>query len=289
MKAALANGANFWNGGEMYGDSNNNSLHLLNRYFKKNPQDASKVILSIKSSPRLPETRTPSGIEASIQRSVDDCIQVLDGTKSIDIFQFARVDHSIPIETTMSALSKCVKEGKIGGIGLSEVQADTIQRAHKVHPLAAVEVELSLWSRDIFKNGVAGTCAELGIPIIAYSPLGHGFLAGQFREPEDIPRGDMRRGLARFQPGAFEVNMRLLTEVKALADEKGCSPAQLAISWVKSFSERCGYPAILPIPGATTAQRVEENCKTIILTAEDMERIRSVLDGLEIVGGRYWW
>ncbi|KAH8805320.1 putative pyridoxal reductase [Xylogone sp. PMI_703] len=279
LRTALSQGANFWNGGDLYGTPTNNSLHLLNRYFTKYPEDASKVVLSIKVG--------ASGSRQGIQSSLDRCLDTLNGVKSIDVFQLARITNGPALETTIQSLAKLVEDGKVGGIGLSEVDASTIRRAHKVHPIAAVEVELSLWSRDILTNGVFTTCKELGIPIVAYSPLGHGFLTGQIKKPSDIPAGDIRGHLARFQPGAFDQNMELVREVQKLASQKNCTAAQIAISWIKYFSEREGNPLVLPIPGATTSDRVIENSKHIELTLADLETLNSIFSQTKIVGGRY--
>lgn len=175
MRTALSEGAAFWNGGELYGVPQRNSLHLLAEYFTKYPEDASKVVLSIKGG-TLPGSLMPDGGRENTRRSIDECLRVLDGKKFLDLFECARVDPNVPIEETISYIAEYVKEGKIGGISLSEVSANSIRRAHKVHPISAVEVELSLWQTEILENGVAETCAELGIPIVAYSPLGRGFL-----------------------------------------------------------------------------------------------------------------
>jgi pyridoxine 4-dehydrogenase len=165
MKAALAAGCNFWNAGEFYGTPEFNSLTLLNKYFTKYPEDASKVVLSIKGGLK---DMHPDGSPEGIKRSVENCLRLLDGKKSIDVFECARVDKSTPIETTMKALEEYVKAGKIGGIALSEVSAATVQRAAKVTKIVAVEVELSLWSLDILNNGVAKACAEHDVPVVAY-------------------------------------------------------------------------------------------------------------------------
>lgn len=175
MRTALSLGANNWNGGELYGSPERNSLHLLNEYFTKYPEDADKIVLSIKGGLAAGEMR-PDGSKKNIQRSIDECLRVLDGKKSLDLFECARVDLGTPYEDTIGYIAEYVKAGKLGGISLSEVGADTIRKAHGVHPVSAVEVEFSLWATDILENGVAETCAELGIPIIAYSPLGRGFL-----------------------------------------------------------------------------------------------------------------
>jgi pyridoxine 4-dehydrogenase len=178
MRAALESGSYFWNGGEVYGTTEHNSLHLLHEYFVKYPEDAPKVVLSIKGG------YTPGGIlggqvdgsPANVKRSIDECLRVLDGKKFLDLFECARVDPKVPIETTVAAINEYVLAGKIGGISLSEVSEKTVRRAAKVAKIAAVEVEFSLWATDILDNGIAKACAELDIPIIAYSPLGRGFL-----------------------------------------------------------------------------------------------------------------
>jgi pyridoxine 4-dehydrogenase len=182
MRSSLDAGANAWNGGEFYGSPQRNSLHLLNEYFTKYPEDAEKVVLNIKGGYTAGGMADPNGrIDGSpenIRRSIDECLRLLDGKKSLDLFECARVDRSVPIETSIGAINEYVKAGKIGGISLSEVGAETIRRAAKVAKISAVEVELSLWSTDILENGVAAACAELGIPIFAYSPIGRGFLVG---------------------------------------------------------------------------------------------------------------
>lgn len=175
MRQAIKAGATNWNGGELYGTPEHNSLHLLNKYFTQYPEDSEKVVLSIKGG-LIPGQMAPGGDRTNVRRSIDECLKVLDGKKFLNIFQCARVDPKVPIEDTVSYIAEYVKEGKIGGIGLSEVGPKTIRRAHAVHPIAAVEVEFSLWATDILDNGTAKTCGELGIPIIAYAPLGRGFL-----------------------------------------------------------------------------------------------------------------
>jgi pyridoxine 4-dehydrogenase len=244
MKASLAIGCNFWNSGEFYGTPEYNSLHLLERYFTKYPEDAPKVVLSIKGGFK---GMVPDGSPENVRNSVENCLNLLKGKKSIDIFECARVDKNVPIETTMKALEELVKEGKIGGIALSEVGPATIERAANATKIVAVEVELSLFSTDVLSNGVAKVCAEHNIPIVAYSPLSRGFLTGEIKKPDDIPEGDFRRTIPRFQPGNFDTNMEIVREVEKLAKQKGCTPAQIAISWVKSQSKRVSplhYPPL---------------------------------------------
>jgi pyridoxine 4-dehydrogenase len=286
MRASLGTGANFWNGGDFYGTPERNSLHLLNEYFTKYPEDAEKVVLSIKGGIVPGEMRMNCSPE-NVRRSVDECIRLLDGRKSVDIFECARVDPNIPIEETIRSLAELVKEGKINGIGLSETSAETIRRAHKVHPIAAVEVELSLWATDILWNGIATTCGELGIPIVAYSPLAKGALTGLINTIADIPEGDPRKHLPKFQDDVMAANMRVTHEVEKLAEKKGVTKAQVAIGWVKALSGRNGMPTIIPIPGAITVERVLENGRDVVLTQDEMEEIEGILKNNEVKGARY--
>ena len=229
----------------------------------------------------------PDGSEEGVRRSVDNCLKVLDGKKKLDLFECARVDPNTPIETTIAALAKYVEAGKLGGISLSEVKADTIRRAAKIHPISAVEVEVSLWQTNMLDNGVASTCAELGIPIIAYSPLGRGFLTGQIKKPEDIPEGDFRKFSPRFQPDVFHKNLELVKELEKVAEKKKCTPAQLALAWVRQLSEKPGMPTFIPIPGARTEDRVNENMGIVKLDQQDLAEIDKILSEAVVIGTRY--
>jgi len=292
MKTAINNGATFWNSGEFYGLAPNHTanLQLINRYFTKYPEDSGKVVLSVKGGveqgPGGPILR---GDREGVQHSVDNVLRILDGKVKLGIFECARVDTSVPLEETISTLAEYVRAGKIGGIGLSEAGPKTIRKAHSIHPIAAVEVEVSLWATEIFTpGGVADTCAELGIPIAAYSPLGKGFLTGAIKSPDDIPQGDGRRHFDRFQPGNFEKNLVLVDKLSAISKRTGCTNAQLALAWVRQVGNAPGKPVIIPIPGATTVVRAEENFGACVeLTEGEMEEISKILEGMEIVGGRY--
>jgi pyridoxine 4-dehydrogenase len=296
MTAALAQGANFWNGGELYGSPERNSCHLLAEYFEKYPEQADTIVLSIKGGLKKGQL-IPDGSEENVRRSVEDCLRELKGRKSIDIFQCARVDPDVAIEDTISYLAKLVKEGKIGAIGLSEVSAKTIERAAKVHPIAAVEVELSLWATDILRNGVAETCARLDIPTVAYSPLMRGALTDDMiKRNADIPADDMRKYLPKFQDDVLTQNNKLTEEVERLAKRKGVTKAQVAIAWVKGLSGRTvpdgkggevKLGMIIPIPGATTRERVEENTKDVALTDEEMKEIAEIVKANPVKGERY--
>ncbi|KAF2745449.1 Aldo/keto reductase [Sporormia fimetaria CBS 119925] len=286
MKTALSLGSNAWNGGELYGSPERNSLHLLNEYFTKYPEDADKVVLSIKGGTK-PGQLIPDGSKENVRRSIDECLNVLDGKKFLDLFECARVDPKVPIEETISYIAEYVKAGKLGGISLSEVGPDTIRRAHKVYPISAVEIELSLWVPDPLENGIVATCAELDIPIIAYSPLGRGFLTGRWRSFDDLPKNDYLRHLPRFQPDVFDENLKLVHAVEEIASKKGVVPVQIAMGWVLAQSKRKGNGDIIPIPGATTSDRIKENLKPAKLTEEDLAALDDILKKFPAVGHRY--
>lgn len=285
MKAAYEHGAVFWNGGEFYGTPDYNSMHLVAEYFTEYPDEAENVVLSIKGC--LKWNMQPDGSREEVRRSVDNVLRLLDGKKTLDIFEYSRVDRNVPIETTIEALAEYVREGKIKGISLSEVKAETIRRAHKVHPISAVEMEFSLWATEILENGVASTCAELGIPIVAYSPLGRGFLTGEIKSPDDLPNDDYRKTLPRFQPDVFGKNIEMVVKLQKLAEKQGCTPAQLALAWVEHMSGKNGLPQIIPIPGAITDKRVIENVQHIQLSESYLDEIDEILKTSEVIGGRY--
>ncbi|RAH66509.1 aldo/keto reductase family protein [Aspergillus aculeatinus CBS 121060] len=287
MRTALKNGCNFWNGGEFYGPVEYNSLVLLEQYFEKYPEDADKVVLSIKGGMNL-KTFKADGSPEGTRRTLDDCAAQLKGRKTIDLFEFARRDQTVPIETTFGVMNKeYIETGKLGGISLSEVRAETIHEAVKHGKVEAVEVELSLFSTEPLENGVAAACAQYGIPIVAYSPIGRGMLTGQFKKFDDLPADSMLRHYPRFQPGNFEINLQLVHQVEAMAHKKGCTPAQLAINWTRALSRRPGMPTIIPIPGATTAERVEENSKLVDITDEEMAELDATLAKFTTAGDRY--
>ncbi|KAG4032480.1 hypothetical protein MFRU_007g03810 [Monilinia fructicola] len=287
LKAALESGCNFWNGGQFYGTPEYNSLTICEAYFTKYPEDAEKVVLSVKGGIDL-ERFVPDGSPEGVRKSVDTCLKLLGGKKKLDIFECARVDRSTPIETTMKVLEEeYVKTGKIGGISLSECSAETVQRAAKVTKIVACEVELSLTTTDIFQNGVAKACAEHDILVVAYSPLGRGLLTGAIQKPEDIPEGDHRADYPRFQKEHFENNKKLLDAVTRLGKEKNSTLAQIAINWIKAISKKNGNPEIIPIPGATKVDRILENTKEVSLSDNDLAEIDSILKQFPISGHRY--
>ncbi|KAJ5610692.1 hypothetical protein N7510_007411 [Penicillium lagena] len=287
LKAALAAGVNVWNGADFYGTSDNNSLHLVNRYFTAYPEDADKVVLTIKSGIVDMRTFTMDCSPAGVRNFVDRANAILDGKKKIDLFGCGRVDKNVPIEETVGALAELVREGKIGGIQLSEVSAATIRRAAKVAKIDMVEAEISLWATDVFENGVAEACAELNIAMVAHTPLGAGMLTGQIKSLDDMPANDYHRFFPRFQPGNFDTNLKLVEKLKQLAEKKQCTAAQLALCWVKAQSSRPGMPFIIPVFGARAEARVAENATHIDLSSADLEDIKAILDSFPVAGGRY--
>ncbi|KAB2572032.1 Pyridoxal reductase [Lasiodiplodia theobromae] len=285
MRAALSNGCNLWNGAEFYGTPERNSLTLLRQYYDKYPEDADKVVLSVKGclGPDHSLDCSPEGV----RKSVTNCLDMLGERGKIAMFAPGRRDPKVPLQQTLRELDRFVQEGKIGGVALSEVSAKTIEQAAQITKIAAVEIELSLWQTDPLHNGITKVCKELGIPIMAYSPMGNGMLTGHIKSASDIPEGDIRRLLPRFKPENFEVNVKLVRALEKIAKRKNCTAAQLAISWVVTLSKRPDMPVIIPIPGATKAARLEENSRIFELTEEELQEIDEVLANHSIVGDRY--
>uniref|UniRef100_UPI00334356CA NADP-dependent oxidoreductase domain-containing protein n=1 Tax=Lipomyces chichibuensis TaxID=1546026 RepID=UPI00334356CA len=280
MKRAIEHGATFFNGGEFYGmPVPTLNLDLINRFFTKYPEYADKVVLSIKGGVDL-KIFAPNGSPEFVRESVENIIKHLGTAKKLDLFECARVDRNVPIETTVAALGELVKEGLIGGISLSEVKPETIRRAAAVHKISAVEIEYSLWSTEARDLGVLSTSAELGIPVIAYSPLGRGFLTGQIRSRKDFNEDDYRLHFERYSEENFAVNLQLVDEITKLAQKKGIKPSQLAISWIKKHEDVIPGLHIIPIPGNLAL--VEP------LTDDEFAEIGAILDKIEIKGGRYF-
>lgn len=285
LNTALADGVSFWNSGDFYGRPNpEDNILLLAKYFKDHPEAASKVYLSVKGGVE-PTTWMTDGSPESIERSLNTIHKVLGAVKPLDMFTLARLG-STPIEEVMAVMKKGVENGLVKDICLSEVSADSIRRAHKVHPVSAVEIEFSLFSREAESNGVFDACKELGIPIISYSPLGKGLLTGTVSLNE-LPENDMRRHFDRFQPEHFDTNQVLVQKVSQLAKKKNATPGQIALSWIRTLSGTGKYPVIIPIPGSTNPKRVHENSTHINLTQEDMNEINQYLSGFKTSGYRY--
>lgn len=283
LRSAVASGVYLWNGADYYGSPESNSIHLMKRYFTEYPEDAEKVVFTLKTGMVDRRTLQMNCSPAALRKSYDTAASILGDTKRIDIFGIARVDKQVPIEDTVEALDLMRKEGKFAGIELSEVSADTIRRASKVARIDMVEAEASLWTTNVFENGVADLCAELGIVFVAHTPLGFGMLTGQMKTLDDVPAP--LRQLPRYQPDTFSLNLRLVNAIEELARQKECSTTQLALSWLKSHTERAG-PVIIPIAGARSVERVRENAQSVRLSSSDLEQIAVILRSFPVEGYR---
>jgi aryl-alcohol dehydrogenase-like predicted oxidoreductase len=276
-------GGDFLDTAEIYGPFKNEEL--LARFLKE--VDRSKLIVATKFGFKIdPQTRQIIGADSSpenIRRACDASLQRL-GIERIDLFYQHRVDPARPIEETVEAMAELVKAGKIRELGLSEAGAQTLRRAAKVHPIAALQSEYSLWTRDPEENGVLETCRELGIGFVAYSPLGRGFLTGAIKKASDLEEKDWRRMNPRFVGAAFDQNLNLAEHVKGLAKKKGCSPAQLALAWVMAQGED-----IVPIPGTKRLKYLEDNMGAIRVkfTREELAEIDRLFPQNAAVGTRY--
>ena len=233
--------------------------------------------------PADPSKRSISGRPEYVRAACDASLKRL-GVEHIDLYYQHRVDPQVPIEETVGAMAQLVEAGKVRYLGLSEAGPRTLERAAPVHPIAALQSEFSLWSRDLEENGVLATCRRLGIALVAYSPLGRGFLTGAIRRPEYLAQDDFRRHNPRFQGENFARNLHLVEQVRALAQQKGCTPAQLALAWVLAQGED-----IVAIPGTKRRARLEENIGAldVPLSAADLEALARIFPPGAAAGTRY--
>jgi aryl-alcohol dehydrogenase-like predicted oxidoreductase len=229
-----------------------------------------------------PADRTIRGDPDYVRKACDASLGRL-GLDHIDLYYQHRTDGTVPIEDTVGAMAELVAAGKVRFLGLSEALPDTMRRAVAVHPIAALQSEWSLWSRDL-EGPVIDTARELGIGIVAYSPLGRGFLTGQITSPDDFPDGDFRGNLPRFSGENFAHNIELVDKVRALAAEKGCTPGQLALAWVLAQG-----PDVVPIPGTKRRTYLEENVAAldVVLSVDDLAAIEAVFPVGAGAGDRY--
>ncbi|TLQ47202.1 aldo/keto reductase [Streptomyces marianii] len=283
IRHALDLGINFLDTAQVYGPLTNESLvgeairgrrdeFVIATKFNNRMDDAVPGDMSTVGR----QDGSPEHVKSSVHGSLTRL-----GTDYIDLYYQHRVDPHVPIEETVGAMAELVAEGKVRHIGLSEASADTIRRAHAVHPITAVETEYSLWTRDP-EAEVLPTCRELGIGFVPYSPLGRGFLAGRFSSLDELDEGDFRRSGPRFAGGNLEANLRLAAKVKEIAAEKDVTPAQLAIAWVLAQGDD-----VVPIPGTKRRSYLEQNAGAVDveLTKDDMARIDAELP--EPSGERY--
>jgi aryl-alcohol dehydrogenase-like predicted oxidoreductase len=242
-----------------------------------------EVVIATKASTETDDDGTVHGRNGTpeyIRRAAERSLRHL-GTDYIDLYYLHRVDPQVPIEESVGGMAELVAQGKVRHIGLSEAGAATIRRAHAVHPLAAVQSEFSLFARDVLHNGEKAVLDELGIGLVAFSPLGRGVLTEGVRSLDDLDPHDARRGLPRFQPEAFAANRRLVERVETIATELGVSVAQLALAWVMA-------QGAVPIPGTRRRTRLDENAAaaSVLLSPADAARITEALPDADIVGTR---
>jgi len=278
---ALELGINFLDTADVYGPFLNEEL--VGKAIKGKRD---KIVLATKfgivRDPANPQARGFNGKPEYVRKSCEASLRRL-GVDTIDLYYQHRVDANTPIEDTVGAMAQLVKEGKVRYLGLSEAAPATLRRAVKVHPIAALQTEYSLWTRDP-ENGVLATCRELGVGFVAYSPLGRGFLTGQFKKFEDFSPDDFRRNSPRFQGENFQKNLDLVKRVEDIAKEKGCTPSQLALAWVQAQDKN-----IVPIPGTKRRKYLEENVAAldVKLSPDDLRRIDEVFPANAAAGERY--
>ena len=277
---AIELGITFLDTADMYGPFTNEKL--IGRAIQGRRDE---VVLATKFGNERKQDGTRLGVNGKpeyVRKACDASLSRL-GVDHIDLYYQHRVDPDTPIEETWGTMAELVEVGKVRYLGISEAAADTIRRAHAVHPISALQTEYSLWSRDV-EDEILPTIRELGIGFVAYSPLGRGFLTGQIQSFEDLPEDDYRRSSPRFQGENFEKNLELVEEVREIADEKGIAPSQLALAWLLRQGED-----IVPIPGTKRRKYLEENAAAteIELTDEDLVRIDEAAPRGVAAGERY--
>ncbi|KAI9734710.1 MAG: hypothetical protein M1818_006697 [Claussenomyces sp. TS43310] len=275
-------GATNWDSADIYGDSED----LLGKWFKRTGK-RDEIFLATKFANKS----NPAGqraVDSSPEYCIEACKKSLQrlGVDSIDLYYCHRLDLKTPIEKTVEAMAQLKKEGKIKYLGLSEVSSESLRRACKVHHIDAVQIEYSPFSMDIEDPKIAllKTCRELGVAVVAYSPLGRGFLTGQYKSRDDFEDGDFRKVSPRFSEENFPLNLKIVDRVVELAKKKGCTPGQLTLAWLLAQGDD-----IIPIPGTKKIKYLEENMAAldVKLTDEENRDIRAVIEKAEVQGDRY--
>ncbi|EAW11068.1 putative aldo-keto reductase (AKR13) [Aspergillus clavatus NRRL 1] len=283
LDAAYELGETFWDSADIYGDSE----ELLGKWFKANPSKRQDVFLVTKFANRQNTDGdwyvdgSPEYVRAACERSLSRL-----GIETIDLYYCHRIDRKTPIEKTIEAMVQLKNEGKIKYLGLSECSADSLRRAHKVHPITAVQMEYSPFALDIEspQYKVLETARELGVAVVAYSPLSRGFLSGTLTSPDDLAEGDVRRILPRFSRENFHKNLELVQKLKEVADRKKVTVSQLTLAWLMAQGDD-----VFPIPGTVKVDRLKENLGSleIELSDEEEREVRLACDAAEVAGTRY--
>ncbi len=278
---ALELGINFLDTADVYGPYKNEEL-VGQAIRGRRDQIILATKFGIVRDPSKPNVRGVNGKRDYVRNSCEASLKRL-GVDYIDLYYQHRVDPNTPIEDTVGAMAELVQEGKVRHLGLSEASPQTLRRAVKIHPIAALQTEYSLWTRDP-EDEILATCRELGIGFVAYSPLGRGFLTGQFRQFEDLPAEDYRRFSPRFQGENFQKNLDLVSRVQEIAKEKACTASQLALAWVLAQGQD-----IVPIPGTKRRTYLEQNIGAldVKLSSDDLRRIHDVFSPGVTAGQRY--
>ena len=278
---ALDLGVTFLDTADVYGPHTNEVL-----VGKAIRDRRASVVLATKFGNVRDEAGTNIGVNGSpeyVRQCCDASLKRL-GVDVIDLYYQHRVDLDVPIEDTIGAMADLVRAGKVRYLGMSEAAPPTLRRAAAVHPIAALQSEYSLWTRDVETNGVLAACRELGIGFVPFSPLGRGFLTGRFKAMDDLPQDDVRHSYPRFQPGNFESNMSLVRRIEDMAAQKQCTPAQLALAWLLAKGDD-----IVPIPGSKRRSRVEENsgAVNVVLSRQDVATLDEIAPPGVAAGERY--
>ena len=282
IQHALDRGVTLLDTADMYGPHTNEVL--VGQAIKGRREEAFLATkFGIVRDPNDPSVRGISGRPEYVRAACDGSLKRL-GVETIDLYYQHRVDPSVPIEETVGAMADLVQAGKVRFLGLSEASGATLERACRVHPIAALQSEFSLWTRDPESNGMLEACRRLGVALVAYSPLGRGFLTGAITRPEDFDADDYRRHSPRFQGENFARNLGLVEQVRALASAKGCTPAQLALAWVLAQGQD-----VVAIPGTRRRARLDENLDAlqVSLSAAELAGIDAVFPPDAAAGTRY--
>ncbi|MBB4573074.1 aldo/keto reductase [Rhizobium lentis] len=284
LNRAVDLGVTFFDTAEVYGPFTNEVL--LGKALKP---FRDRVVIATKFGFKIDTSKAGAAAIAGVDsrpehvRAVAEASLKRLGIETIDLLYQHRVDPNVPIEETVGVMAELVREGKVRALGLSEAGSATIRRAHAVHPIAALQSEYSLWTRDP-EEDVLATCRELGIGFVPYSPLGRGFLTGAIRKADDLAADDFRRQVPRFQAENFDANAALVTALEQLAARKGVTAAQLALAWVLSQGDD-----IVPIPGARKLQHLEQNAAAadITLSAAELQQLGEAIPAAQVAGKRY--
>ena len=282
LHRALELGVTLLDTADMYGPHTNEEL-LGKALAGKRDQVFIASKFGIVRTPGDAGARGVNGSPEYIRAAIDGTLQRLK-IDTLDLYYQHRIDPGVAIEESVGAMAELVKAGKVRFLGLSEASASTLERAHKVHPIAALQTEYSLWSRDPEENGVLDTCRRLGIAFVAYSPLGRGFLTGALKSPDDFAADDYRRSSPRFQGENFAKNLLLVQKVEQLAAAKGITAGQLALAWVLAQGND-----VIPIPGTKQRKYLEENVAALDVTLEaaELQALKDLFPVNAVAGGRY--